>query len=438
MNDFQSLALKAIEDNNMLSKGDAVIVALSGGADSVSLLNFLISIKDSYSLHIFAAHVNHNLRGDEAIDDENFVRELCANYGIKLYVKSVDVSSIAKSQKISTELCGRNIRYEFLEELSVKYNAKIATAHTASDNAETLIFNLARGAGLKGMTGIQPVRDNIIRPLIYVTREQVEEYCSTNNLKFVTDSSNLTDDYTRNKIRHQVIPLLKEFNQDFEQTSIRHSMIFSDLNSYIDDEVKSIIDKVKVTDGYNPLLIDELPKALKHSVIYAICKKENADVEFRHITEIASYLSSGGATDLPGNYRCVCKQNLLRIVPIKDNKAGCFVSPFDLNSTITYCGKKYSAKELKQETKEDLVDISFLNKNLILRTRKSGDTFTFPRRKVTKTVKKLFNELKIPEEKRNNLLLLTLDDTVLWIEGIGVSKQGASQLNHGFTITVES
>ena len=225
--------IRTVEKYKMLEIGDKVIVALSGGADSVALLNALNLIKEKYSLTVFAAHINHGLRGAEADRDENFCKILCKSYNIQLFVKKSDVKALAKQQKISEELCGRNVRYDFFEELAKKFNAKIATAHTASDNAETLIYNITRGSGINGAGGIAPVRDNIIRPLIEVTRSQIEEYCKTHGLSYVTDSTNLTDDYTRNRLRHLVITELKNINPQFELAALHFSQSARETFQYI-------------------------------------------------------------------------------------------------------------------------------------------------------------------------------------------------------------
>lgn len=193
-------ALSAVEKYNMLSPGAAVIAAVSGGADSMAMLLFLMKISERYSLSLTVAHVNHGLRGEEARRDEEYVRSFCEKNSLRFEVLHADVAALAKQSGETCEECGRRVRYEFFE--SIDKNAKIATAHTASDNAETMLFNLARGSSLKGLCGIPPVRGNIIRPLIFCTREDIEVFCRENSLDFVTDSTNLTLDYSRNKIRH--------------------------------------------------------------------------------------------------------------------------------------------------------------------------------------------------------------------------------------------
>ncbi|MBQ7505460.1 MAG: tRNA lysidine(34) synthetase TilS [Ruminococcus sp.] len=416
MSDFVSKVNKAVEAFDMLQNGDSLIVALSGGADSVSLLNALIELKDEYNLTIYAAHLNHNLRGNEANRDEDFVRKICRNIDIKLFVKSVDIRSLAKERKQSEELCGRDERYKFFNELSEKLGAKVATAHTASDNAETVIFNLTRGAGINGLSGIAPVRDSIIRPLIYVTRDEVEAYCAGKSLDFVTDSTNLQDEYTRNKIRHSIIPVLKELNPDFENTVTRESDMLRGVNSFIELKTDEAIEQIKAENGYDSKLLSKFPEALRLSVIFKLCKLNTSEVDYKAVKLIDDSLD-GGAVTLESGLTAVCKQGTLRFV--KDREEDYFSEiELKLDSSFIYKGKEYSVKELKPE-----------DKKIVFRTRRAGDTFTLPRRNITKTVKKLLNELKIPEENRDSLILAACGSEVLWIEGIGVSRRASGKLS---------
>lgn len=186
-----------------------ITVALSGGADSVALLCCLYMLKEELDISLSACHVNHNLRGEESDGDELFVRRLCRMLDIPLYVRNIRVADYVGRHE-STELVARRIRYDFFGELG--RGRLIATAHTASDNCETVLINLIRGTALSGLCGIPPKRDNIIRPLIDCTREEIERFCRENSLGYVTDSTNLTDDYTRNKLRLNIIPELKRIN----------------------------------------------------------------------------------------------------------------------------------------------------------------------------------------------------------------------------------
>ncbi|MBQ5356949.1 MAG: tRNA lysidine(34) synthetase TilS, partial [Oscillospiraceae bacterium] len=229
---------KVVEHHKMLENCGGIVAAVSGGCDSSVLLHVLWRLSTEMGFKILCAHINHNLRGSESERDEAFVRSLCRKYGIECRVLSANVADYAEKHRLSTEEAGRKFRYEFFERCAEELgeNAKIATAHSLSDCAETYIFNSARGASLSGICGIPPVRGRIIRPLIEFSREQIEAYAEEHGLDYVTDSTNLTDEYTRNKIRHGVIPVMKEINPGFEKAFLRLSKNLSETRDFIDSE----------------------------------------------------------------------------------------------------------------------------------------------------------------------------------------------------------
>ena len=412
--DVITKAQAAIKKYNLLSENDSVIIALSGGADSVTLLNVLYSLIEKYNITLYAAHLNHGIRGAEADNDEKFCKILCENYNIKLFVKHIDVPKLCAEQKISAELCGRNERYKFFDELSSELNAKVATAHTASDNAETLLFNLCRGSSLAGAAAIPPKRGNIIRPLITVTRDEIESYCAANSLAYVTDSTNMSDSYTRNKIRHNVIPALKEINPQAENAMLAFSRDAAEISEFLEKSAEECLNSSKEKYGFNiQTLLQNDPAVLK-AAIAKLCRDNNADAERRHIELIVSMLKSGGAVELKNGKKAVCAQNTLRIITDKTENTH-FSLAFDKNMSFFYLGKNIEAK----------MDHSLIKaQKLVFRTRKSGDFFTFPVRNVKKPLRRALNEQKIPAELRDDLLVLCDGDTVLWCEGLGLSKQG--------------
>ena len=213
---------KTINEYNMINEGETVLCCLSGGADSVTLVLCLREL----GVNIRACHVNHNLRGEESDRDEQFCRKLCKDLGVPLDVLSVDVRGYCEKNSCSVEEGARRIRYDYFESLSAN---KIATAHTLSDSLETALFNLARGSGAKGLCGIPPVRGRIIRPLIACTRGEVESFLEERDQSFVTDSTNLLDDHSRNSIRHSVVPVLKKLNPAAEQAFYRLSRSLEDV-----------------------------------------------------------------------------------------------------------------------------------------------------------------------------------------------------------------
>lgn len=419
--------IRTINKYNLIENGDKIIVALSGGADSVTLLDILNSLKEKYDITVYAAHVNHNLRGEEADRDENFCKFLCEKYNIELFIKTADVKTIAQQQKISEELCGRKIRYEFFDELSKGLGAKIATAHTASDNAETLLFNIIRGSSVVGAGAIPPKRDNIIRPLIELTREQIENYCTEKDLEYITDSSNLSDDYTRNKIRHNVIPVLKQINPNFENNAMNLSENAREVSAYINSQSEIAIENSRCDYGYDCKRLISYDIAILKNAVVILCKNyASFSPESKHVKLIIDIIKNGGAVNLANGYKVVSKQGFFRI--IKDEIAENF-SEIILNesTTLNINNKVYSIT----------INNSILENKLIIRTRKSSDTFTFSKRKITKPLRKAMNEYKIPSELRDTLIVIANGDDVLWCEQIGFSQQGEVLKNqNAFDINV--
>lgn len=436
---MNNLVLAAIEKYNMISTGDRVVVALSGGADSVSLLDALCSLKEKYNLTIYAAHLNHNLRGEEAERDENFCKILCKNYEVELFIKSIDIHTLANEQKISEELCGRNERYKFFDELSVRLNAKIATAHSASDNAETLIYNIARGSSVRGLSAIPPKRGRIIRPLIEVSRAQIEEYCNQKGLAFVTDSTNLTDDYTRNRIRHSVMGTLRDINPQLEQSVSQLSESAREVTDYLNKQAQAALDKCKTQFGFSCKMLLQLDTAvLKHSLVLLCERTAKLTPEHRHIELMLKILNNGGAVNLSSKFIAVSKQGIFRIISVNDNEEFKPVSVSE-NFSINYNGKIYSiTKQNSNKENKNSVSIDSIDKEAVFRTRKEGDKFTYPQRKVTKPLRKVLNEMKIPSEQRDNLLVLAIDNTILWCENIGVSEDGKNDSDKELNIKIES
>lgn len=420
---MNNIVISTIEKYSMLEIGDSIIVALSGGADSVSLLHILVSIKDTYQLNVYAAHLNHNIRGQEAKRDEDFCRNICESLNVKLFIKSVDVPKLSKEQKISEELCGRNERYKFFEELSQSLNAKIATAHTASDNAETLIFNLSRGSALKGMTGIPPKRGNIIRPLICATRADIENYCKNRGIKFVTDSSNLSDDYTRNKIRHRIIPELKSLNPQFEKAICNLSENFREVSDFMNRESEKAIDNCKLKFGYDCKKLMLLDRAVLKNCLVMMCRNFADFIpENKHIDLMISIIENGGSVNLNNSLLAISKQGIFRLALTENNL--CEISDYlKINNTLLFGNKIISTVVIDADNNNcNSISSDYVGR-AEFRTRRAGDKFTYRYRKVTKPLRKVLGEMKIPSEIRDNLLVLAVDSTVLWCENVGVSAQ---------------
>ena len=248
--DITEKVYKTIRENELIEKGDTVIIGVSGGPDSMTLLNILINLKDKLSYNIVVAHINHGLR-KEADEETKYVDEFCKKRNIPFYVKKANVKELAKEQKIGTEEAGRKLRYDFFEEVAKEVKAnKIATAHTANDNAETVLMNIMRGSGTSGLKGIEPKRNNkYIRPLIKCMRSEIEKYCDEQNLKPKEDKTNKENIYTRNKIRNILIPMLiDEFNPNIITALNRMSEIAKEEDEYM---------QKKVEEAYKDIVIKE-------------------------------------------------------------------------------------------------------------------------------------------------------------------------------------
>ena len=246
---LEEKVLKTIQRYNMLEDGDEVVIGVSGGPDSMTLLNILNNLKEKLNINLYVAHINHMIR-KEADEETEYVKDFCAKINVEFFAKKVKVEEEAKKQKIGTEEAGRNIRYEFFEEVAKKIGAnKIATAHNSNDNAETVLMNIIRGTSVSGLKGIDKVRDGkFIRPIIECSRDEIEEYCKEQNLNPKYDKTNDENIYTRNKIRNMLIPFLKkEFNPNIVDGINRLSQIAAKEEQFINKTVEKEFERLRIS-----------------------------------------------------------------------------------------------------------------------------------------------------------------------------------------------
>ncbi len=240
---------KTIRKYNLIESGDNIVIGVSGGPDSMTLLNVLYQLKTILNINLYVVHINHSIR-EEADSETIYVEHYCKKHEISFFMKKIDVIEMAKQEKMSTELVGRNVRYAFFEEVAQKVGAnKIATAHNANDNAETVLMNLLRGSGTSGLKGIEKIREGkFIRPILECTRKEIEEYCKDMNLQPKYDSTNNENIYTRNKIRNELIPYLEnEFNPNIIETLNRLSAIAQKEEQYFRKIVENLFTKLQIT-----------------------------------------------------------------------------------------------------------------------------------------------------------------------------------------------
>jgi tRNA(Ile)-lysidine synthase len=288
------------EEYHMLPENGKILCAVSGGADSVCMLHLLKSMAEKLHISVAAAHFNHMLRGDESDRDEEFVRSLCEDLNVPFYSGRGDVAKFARENSMGTEEAARKLRYDFLFKTAEEIGAqKIATAHTADDNAETVIMRIARGTGLKGLCGIPPVRDNIIRPILTVTRQEVEDHLEKYGLPHVEDSTNLSDDYTRNKIRHLVMPVLREINPQVSEAVASMTELLRQDESFLEREAEAALKRFPGERLPVKELL-ELPEPVLRRVIMA---RAGENLNKVHVESILSLLRTGGPSaelSIPG------------------------------------------------------------------------------------------------------------------------------------------
>ena len=429
MNDpFLNKVFDTIEQFDMFTKSERLLVCLSGGADSVSLLLCLKML----GYNICACHVNHQLRGDESERDQHFCEELCKKLEIELTVQRINVNEFCKEHAVSIEEGARKMRYRIFDQIKAD---KICTAHSLSDCIETTVFNLARGTGLKGLCSIPPKRDNIVRPLINCTREDIIGFLERNGQDFVTDSTNLTDEYTRNRIRHNIIPQLEQLNsslmKSYENTLsyLRNDMIY--LEKSADMAYAECCDGGQVdTDKYF-----EYDKCIRDRLLIRLLNDNGLDASHDMIGLMSGIIENDGKLNISKDYYFVCKNRKAYITKQSTEDMAC-IDPVDINSDgeYLYGKRKISFKSINMAD----IDCEYPNVHkmfanccldcdkiiggLVLRKRSEGDRIHLVNRSGDVSIRKLLKN-SFPLEKRSQAVIIYDDAGAVFVEGSGVSER---------------
>lgn len=410
----------------MLRPGERVLVALSGGADSVSLL--LVLQKLGYEVRAF--HLNHCLRGAESDGDEAFCRALCAERGVPLNVGRCDIAALSQGKAV--EETARRERYRLLEQAAE--GDKIATAHTADDNLETVLFHLVRGSGAKGVSGIPPVRGAVIRPLLFAERREIEAFLRENGQDYVTDSSNLSDDYTRNRLRHSVLPVLRGINEQAAQAALRLGEQLRQDEACLGGQAERCLQIALRADG----AYLTAPFLACHPAVQGRALREAArragmpmrDLAQTHIEALERLLSSADPSaqlDLPHGFTARREYEAFRIAP-----RACGVQPEALPLTVPFDGlwtdgtrvklRKLEKSEVFYKTVNtfcaDCGTIDFAS--LCVRARQTGDRLRLTEKGGSRTLKKLMIDRKIPAAERDVLAVIADRSGVIAVQDIGM------------------
>lgn len=433
-----------VEQHHMLKRKDKVVVGVSGGADSVCLFFVLQRLKEIYDLSLHIVHVNHQLRGKAADQDQAFVEKLGECYGVPVTVVSKDVESYAKENGLTEEEAGRKIRYEaFYQSFYKEQATKIAVAHNMNDNAETMLFHLARGTGMKGLCGVPPVRDQIIRPLLCVTRPEIEEYLKSIHQAYCIDATNLLDAYSRNRIRNQILPLLE---QKLNAGAIRHmseaSSLLLEAQQFIEECTNKVFGQiVHKENGQYLVKIDALQKEapiiqreLIRNVLFEVCGSRK-DLENQHVEQLLNLLSmeNGKQISLPYGMIGIRQYEYIKIgIPshednsyeISIEKSGIYPVPgTDSSLCIEIDAALPNLSEIPKNDYTKWFDYDKISQSISLRTRRTGDYFQVNQEGGTKKIKDYFIDTKIPRSQRDVLPLLADGGHIIWILGDRMSEK---------------
>lgn len=428
-----------IEKNKILQDGDSVLLGVSGGADSVCMLHVLYSLREKYHLKLYVVHVNHGIRGSEAKRDADFVEQMAENLQIPFRVVTANIPEMAKEQKLSEEEAGRIFRYNTFEQVANEVGAnKIAVAHNLNDNSETVLFNLFRGSRLKGLTGISPMRGQIIRPLLCCSRNEIEQYLQENNLSYCTDSTNKETDYSRNRIRLKLMPYIKEnINQKAEYNIVNAAENLSQVYEYIYGEAQKAY-KIHVKDNVLLNSAEDLNVVILQEVVRMWILENTGrlkDIKANHVNIVIGLLSNqvSKKSELPYGLKLIKTYEGVKVL-LENNEGK------DSNrQTIIEDGKIFNTEKItvtvenESFDKSNIPDLLYTKwldydkiKGLTLRKRLPGDYIEISGsesgRSVKKKLKKYFIDNKIPQEERNNIWLLADGNHVVWIVGYRISE----------------
>lgn len=416
-----SKVLKFIQENSLFGSGVTVIAAVSGGADSICLLDILNNIKSTLGFKLECAHLNHNLRGAESDRDEQYVRDICMEWNIPLHVKSVEVAKLTHGRSI--EDAAREVRYAFFEELTHEKNAVIATAHNLNDNTETFFINLIRGSGSRGLCGVPIMRGQIVRPLLCVKRTEIVKHLNNRGIDYCVDSTNSDTDYLRNFIRHDILPRFESRADIDIHKSVEKAM----LNLQSDNRALT-----NIANSFTDERISELRKmddAVLYRVLTSKLEKQFGIILDRTHFEFIEDLINGMCVKVQ-----VCKDifavNEYGVFRFERIAEKCDRVVKISGAKTQFCGKSIlteNIEEVYNALTNNCIDCDKIIGNLYVRTRKDGDIFVCQRRKCTTHLKKLLINDKMEKAKRDTLCVVCDEsDNIVFVENYGADKRFAA------------
>lgn len=452
---LRKLVEETVERHRMLAAGDTVLVALSGGPDSVCLLDILTELRSKYSLTVCAAHFNHKLRGEAAERDADFAEKLARRKGLAFATSSADVRAFAKERKLSVEDAARTFRYEFLLRSSLSMGAhKVAVGHTADDQAETMLMRLIRGAGPEGLAGIPPVRllgnsggPKVIRPLIYAWRSDIMRYVRARKLKFRRDLSNESTEYLRNRIRLELLPRLeKEYNPRIKQRLAAAASALAVESDFVANEAKLLTSEmvIEARPGwvlFHADLLASLHPALRKRIVsslVSLAKLGAPMLEASHFSDADALLcAAAGRLDLPGGLRLEVSGGMGLVSGSAERRVASkrtfavSLSGKTVVASLNVVVKTKLMPDISSPSRlvrlcspnRQYFDADAVRPPLEIRTRRPGDSFGPLGTRGTKKLKDFFIDKKVPRFLRDHVPLLLSNDRIMWVMGYAVDRK---------------
>ncbi len=425
----------------MFRAGDKILAAVSGGPDSVAMLHALHTSSSQLRISLHVAHLNHGIRGEQSNLDEEFVRDLAHEFGLPITVGHVDVPAMRRELRLGEEEAARIARHRFLRETAKSVGAnKIAIAHTADDRAETILLNILRGCGVEGLGAMRPVDGTLVRPVIEATRSEIEAYIAQHGLPYRVDESNLDTAYSRNRVRHELIPLLeREFNPEVKAALLRLGEIAGSQSDLVEDLAESSAHALEQRGGLDAGLFVNLPRALRFQIVRSEVirlKGDPVDVTFEQVERVVDGVRSGDefTYTLPsGRIYASLKAGILRFYEKKQaanvpaftyelQVPGETVVP-ELGLTIR-CSVIHNPPVPRLPEAEAMIDAEAVVGKLCVRSVRRGDRIAPLGMAGTKKLQDVFVDKKVPKAQRARVAVVADDENVLWVVGIVSSEIG--------------
>ena len=406
---------KTVRKFNMLERGDFVVIGVSGGADSMLLLSYFLKKQKELDLRLLVANVEHGIRGEESVRDSAFVESFCKENGVEFKCLKIDAPRLAAEAGEGVEEYSRKRRYEFFESFGAD---KIATAHSLSDNAETLLFRLARGTSLKGCCAIPAVRGNIIRPLIELTSEEIRNECKEKNIPFVVDSTNADNAYSRNYIRNVVIPSFEKLNPSFEIALSRFIQSANEDSDFLSAEAEKCLESCKRDGALDIARLKEYHSSIIKRALVLFAEEKGVCLDELHLSGVYELLEKRGKFQIKNSFFAISDLKTLRVEKIENGEIS-----FSFTKQITEYEAFLNKYELLKKEFDFYCDCDKISGDITVRSRLEGDSITPEKRNCSKTLKKLFNELKIPEDKRKHIPVVADSAGIIGVAGFCTAER---------------